>query len=125
MFHLSGYNLDIDSFDSNYKLLNELNIDVGDIYAKEDEEMRDYIPNIFIQIFKCPKECTLDEAKHYTLLNIQGMMTIETQEYGYSEYTIEGFNVYNMTLGGHNIEKILKDKSKGIYTHITIQRIKE
>lgn len=50
-------------------------------------------------------------------------MEIETQEYGYSEYTIEGFNVETCKIGNHNLNDILYDKQNR-YTILTIERDK-
>lgn len=121
VFHIEGFNLDADSFSDYYALLEVLGICSGHI---DEEPSVEEIPNVSLKIYDCPKECTLEEAQNNFICNVIGLMTIETQDYGYSEYTIEGFNVYSMKLGGHDIEDIIKEKcSKGKYLHILIEKV--
>ena len=118
MFHIQGHNLSEESFSDNYSLLDELNIISGHIDEDPEEERVD---NVFISIYDCPKKCTLEEAQENVILSTLGLLEIETQDYGYSEYTIEGFSVYSMKLGGHDILKILESK-RDRYLHVLIEK---
>ena len=118
MFTIGGYELDTNSLYDNYKLLNEL--DICPLYR---ESGIDEIPNVKVCIYKCPTKCTLEEAEQAIIDKYFGTMSIETQEYGYSEYTIEGFYVYECKIGNHDLNDILYDKQNR-YTILTIERVK-
>lgn len=79
-----------------------------------------YIPNVFLQIHLSDKEITLEEAVNNQILSSIGELDIYTSWYGYSEYTIEGYTVDNFTIGGHDIEEILKS-NVGKYAHIVMK----
>ena len=119
MFLIGGYGLGTDSLCDNYKLLNEL-----DICSNFEDSVIDEIPNVKVCIYRCPKECTLEEAEQAIIDKYFGTMEIETQEYGYSEYTIEGFNVDECKIGNHDLNDILYDKQNR-YTILTIERVKD
>ena len=119
MFIISGYRLNIDSLSDSYKLLNEL-----DICSDFEDSVIDKIPNVKVCIYRCPKECTLEEAEQAIIDKYFGTMEIETQEYGYSEYTIEGFNVEECKIGNHDLNNLLYDRENR-YTILTIERIKD
>jgi len=84
-----------------------------------DEETTDVVENVFLRIYECPEECSLEDAMRNHLEYVFGAIVAKGQEYGYSEYTIEGFSVNSLTLGGHDIGKILEGK-QGKYVHILI-----
>ena len=119
MFIISGYRLCIDSLSDDYKLLKEL--DIGSNFG---DSVIDKIPNVKVCIYRCPKKCTLEEAEEAIIDKYFGTMEIETQEYGYSEYTIEGFNVEECKIGNHNLNDLLYNKGKQ-YTILTIERMKD
>ena len=119
MFTIGGYELGTDSLCDNYKLLDEL--DICPLYG---ESGTDEIPNVKVCIYRCPTECTLEEAELAIIDKYFGTMSIETQEYGYSEYTIEGFYVDECKIGNHDLDNILYDKQNR-YTILTIERVKD
>jgi hypothetical protein len=52
-----------------------------------------------------------------------GSATITGQEYGYSEYTVEGFSIKEFKIGkAHDLKKILESK-KGRYVHLLIDQV--
>lgn len=119
MFKMGGYGLDTNSLYDNYKLLDELNI--SPLYG---ESGIDEIPNVKVCIYRCPAKCTLEKAEQAIIDKYFGTMSIETQEYGYSEYTIEGFYVDECKIGNHDLNNLLYDKENR-YTILTIERIKD
>lgn len=89
-----------------------------------DEESTDTIPNVFFRFYESDEKCTLDEAIKGNLTKMFGDLSGEGQEYGYSEYSIEGFSVNSLQLGGHNLNKIFESKGDK-YLHILIDIIPE
>lgn len=121
MFVLKGYRLSTEDLDDNYDFLKEL--DVCPIYSDTGEGDTDIIPNVKVCIYKCPKKCTLEEAQNAIIDKYYGEMSVDSYEYGYSEYTIEGFNIDECTIGNHNLNDLLYDKQNR-YTILTIERLK-
>ena len=89
-----------------------------------DEASTSSIDNISLRIYESDKKCSAKEAENGFLNKMFGELEAEGQEYGYSEYTIEGFNVLSATLGGHNIQDIINNKHDK-YLHIFIEQIKD
>ncbi|MEI2422663.1 hypothetical protein V6O07_20465, partial [Arthrospira platensis SPKY2] len=61
----------------------------------------------------------LDVVELNQLKTLIGDININASDYGYSAWTIEGFTVYDLTVGGHDLHQILKD-NKDKYVHIII-----
>jgi hypothetical protein len=81
------------------------------------------IDNIFLQIYESDKECTLEEAKLGFFSELYGSLSVVGQSFGYSEYTINEFNLSTARLGGHNIQDIINNK-KDKYLHVIISQVK-
>jgi hypothetical protein len=120
--HIKGWSDKIDlteSLSDNYDLSASFNF---------DEESTDIIPNVFFRFYECEEECELDKAIERSLRKEFGDLTLVGQDYGYSEYTIEGFHISSATLGGHELNTIIKSKlgkeSKPKYLHILIDQVK-
>ncbi|MDP9675300.1 hypothetical protein J2W97_001283 [Paenibacillus jamilae] len=64
-------------------------------------------PLAFVQIYLSNKEITYEEAIDYQILSSIGELDIQVDWVGYSELTISYFSTEHMTVGGHDIEKIL------------------
>lgn len=88
-----------------------------------DEDGEDTIQNVFLRFYQSDKECPLEDAVKGHLKKMFGSLEVEGSEYGYSEYTIEGFDIHKATMGGHNIQEII-DSKKGKYLHILIDIVK-
>lgn len=88
-------------------------------FAKEG---KDIIKNVFLRIYDSDKEISLEEVTEQHTKAILGDLEAIGQYYGYSEYTIEGFIINNLKLGGHDIGEIIKQKNKK-YLHILIDVI--
>lgn len=88
-----------------------------------DEETEDIENDVFLRIYATDNECTLEDAERGHLQRLFGNFSARGQDYGYSEYTIEGFNVTDgsVMLGGHDIQKII-DGNMGKYLHIVIDK---
>lgn len=111
--HIKGFanKIDIESeLSSNYSL--EFNFYFG-------EKSEETIDNVFFRFYECEKECTLEEALENHVSKMFGKVEAEGEAIGYSEYTIEGFNIYSLRLGDHDIGKIIKSKGSK-YLHILI-----
>ncbi|MEK4427728.1 hypothetical protein MHB54_00560 [Paenibacillus sp. FSL M7-0802] len=64
-------------------------------------------PLAFIQIYLSSKEITYEEAIDHQILSSIGELDIQVDWVGYSELTISYFSTEHLTVGGHDIEKIL------------------
>lgn len=92
-------------------------------YKEVDEELgkkSTTIKNANLRCWFSDTECTLEEAQ----MNFESYMAIGnllTQGHyvGYSEWTITGFEVENLIIGGHDLEKELKDHT-GQYIHFIL-----
>lgn len=105
-----------------HSLLNDM-IDALGVKTKDSpshNEENDYnvnistlVENIFMQIHVSDKEITLDEANSNNILMSIGELDICETWYGYSEYTIEGYDIESFRLigkdGGHDLNKILSN----------------
>lgn len=85
-------------------------------YSEEDDDnvnISTLVENIFMQIHVSDKEITLDEANSNNILMSIGELDIYETWYGYSEYTIEGYDIESFRLigndGGHDLNKILSN----------------
>lgn len=79
------------------------------------------VANVQIQLFSSDERTKLDDIRKKVVLNAMGLLDFEEHWYGYSSWTIEGFNTQTFQLGGHNILKILETyKGKWIYLIIDI-----
>jgi len=79
-----------------------------------------YLPKVFLQIYMSDFELTLEQAHEKQILASLGELDIYSEWYGYSEYTIEGFDLVNFTVGGHDLEGVLKNYI-GKFVHIVIE----
>lgn len=79
-----------------------------------------YVPRVFLKVYSCDKECSLEEAESGFIKKMVGALDILTEWYGYSEYTIEGYSVENFTIGGHDLEKEF-ESLVGKYVHFLIE----
>lgn len=103
-----------------HELLNDM-IDALGIKTKESyyhNEENDYninisalVENVSMQIHVSDKEITLDDANYNNILMSIGELDICETWYGYSEYTIEGYDIESFRLignnGGHDLNEIL------------------
>ena len=116
--HIKGYS---DKLDIVTELSN--NPDFPDNFYF-DEESEEVIKNCFIRMFCSDSKCSLEDAMKGWSRHLFGDIKAVGQQCGYSEYTIEGFNVTKATIGGHDIQEILDDKKsidgKPKYVHILI-----
>ena len=78
-----------------------------------------YSPKVFFRFYISDKKMSLEEIELKHFKRLSGALDIYTEWYGYSEYTIEGYNVENFTIGNHDLEKILGEYV-GKYIHILI-----
>ena len=96
---------------------------------------RAIIDDCNIRMYFTDRECDLDEAEMALLIKLdgagffddldskkelEGEFNLLTMLTGYSEYTIDGYNIETCTLGGHNLLDILRSHI-GEYANIVIE----
>lgn len=121
MITIEGWKITSENFSDHYSLQNYLGFNTG--YIEDKEPLTEIIPNVRVQIYKCPCECLLEEAQEFIISKYFGDCSIESQDYGYSEYTICGFDVYEFKIGKHNLLEILKNMDG--YKIVTIEKVGE
>jgi hypothetical protein len=67
------------------------------------------IPNCSLSIWYTEDECSFEEAQEALLNKLDGCLTVHTAFLGYSEYTITGLALDEFSIGGHDLERELKD----------------
>lgn len=78
------------------------------------------IANAHLSIWFSDEECTLEEAQmNFESYVVTGNLLTQGHYVGYSEYTIEGFNVDDLIIGGHNLDYELKQHI-GQYIHFIL-----
>lgn len=76
--------------------------------------------NVQMQLFASDIREKLDDIKEKVILDSMGLLDFEEHWYGYSEWTIEGYNIDTLELGGHDILNIISGlRGKFIYLVIS------
>lgn len=91
--------------------------------GEPDEEMGGvslYIPNCSLQFYTSDNEIGLQEVEERYLIQLYGGIDIFGENFGYSMYTILGFDVENLTIGGHDLQEILSNY-QGKYINMIIK----
>lgn len=82
-----------------------------------------HTPEVAVQIFTSGKKCSISQARENQILASIGELDILVDAYGYSEFTIMGYDTLNFKLvskeGEHCLDTILKS-NEGKYMHIII-----
>jgi len=129
--HLEGFlNTNYDgelALDDNWSMLsediaNELKDDEMSHYKEQDQyctNVTSYYPTVGMSLYVSEEKLPLEEVKEKVLLQAMGAIDIYTEWYGYSEWTIEGYNTINFTVGNHDLEEILRSY-KGKYIHVVM-----
>ena len=81
-------------------------------YNEEDDHtiaINKMINNVFVQIHVSDKEITLEEANNNFILMSLGQLDIYETWYGYSEWTIMGYDLQSFRLVGNDGEHDLND----------------
>lgn len=94
--------------------INELDITSNNslCYNEEDDRtiaINTMVDNVFIQIHVSDKEITLEEANNNFILMSLGQLDIYETWYGYSEWTIMGYDLQSFRLVGNDGEHDLND----------------
>ena len=116
--HIEGWNDKInlaDELSDNYDIPNDFGTD-DDCF----ESTLEVIPNVKLQIYSSDKELPLDKVEENHLREVLGDVTLEGSQNGYSEYTIMGFDIERLWLGGHDVQKII-DSYGHKYLHILME----
>ena len=91
---------------------------------KTQVEASVFIPKVSFRAYFSDNECSLEEAENNQILLSIGALDIFQEWYGYSEWTIMGYDVENFKLisedgGEHDLEQIFRNYI-GKYVHIVI-----
>lgn len=98
------------------------------IYQYKDEDSASvslYLPRVSFSLFFSDKECSLEEAQSNVALMSIGCLDLYEEWWGYSEYTIMGYDIINFKLvstdgGVHDLEQIFRSYNKK-YVHIVME----
>lgn len=87
------------------------------------------IPRVSFRVHYSDEKCTLEEALDKHILMSVGELDIYRQWYGYSEWTILGYDLINFKLvsedgGEHDLKEIFKS-NVGKYVHILIDILED
>lgn len=87
----------------------ELGISTNDSLCYNDEDkdtiaINTMVDNVFVQIHVSDKEITLEEANNNFILMSLGQLDIYETWYGYSEWTIMGYDLHSFRLVGNDGE---------------------
>lgn len=78
------------------------------------------IPNAYLQCWFSDEQCTLEEAQmNFESYMLTGELITHVYYIGYSEWTITGFIVSDLKIGGHDLVQELKDH-EGQYIHFIL-----
>lgn len=103
--------------------------DVAEKYGYADRHSRGlggedaYIPKCQICMYLTDKKMSFDEAQNQFLKDVfcdNGDFTLEGYNTGYSEWSIDGYDLEKCSLGGHDLNEILL-YHKGRYANIYIE----
>jgi hypothetical protein len=89
--------------------------DVGDLGG-----LSLYIPECELRFYTSDTKLSLEQVQEEHLKKLFGAIDVYGENYGYSEWTITGFNVEKLTIGNHDLNEILKDYLDK-YIHIIIK----
>lgn len=95
-----------------------------DIASEEDYEAgitkKVTAKDVQMQLFASDTREKLDVIKEKVILDSMGLLEFEEHWFGYSEWTIEGYNIDTLELGGHDILNIISGlRGKFIYLVIS------
>lgn len=78
------------------------------------------ISNAKIHIYITDKKTSYEEATLHLLEKLYGNVYNNIENIGYSEYTITGFRIKDLNIGGHNLVKELRSHI-GKYVHFILE----
>lgn len=110
--------------------LEELFLDLSPSKAEEDPNATDIslcTPPISFKVFLSDNKCSLKEAENKQILASVGELDIYQEWFGYSEFTVMGYDVINFALtsedgSGHDLQQFFTNYI-GKYTHIVISTV--
>ena len=92
-----------------------------------DDDFSDGVVSNYIQegvsmsLYASEVRETLNEIKERIVLDAMGLLNYKVEWYGWSEYTIEGYNIASFKLGGHDIDEIIRSHN-GKYIYLVIEK---
>lgn len=125
--HPDTYKMDVlitkidELISKNSNLFDDKAIAVDEYYGGGEHDATNYvIPNVSIKIYSSDRPSTLEEAEDKLVQSIYGDFDARTENYGYSEYTVMGFDLVRMELGGHDLTQIF-ESLEGKYVHFLFE----
>ena len=79
-----------------------------------------YIPNCNISFYISDNKLLLEDVSEKYTMQLLGSIDVFGENYGYSEWTIIGFNTQKFTIGNHNLNEILRSY-KDKYINLIIE----
>ncbi len=79
-----------------------------------------YIPNCMLKYYISDNEISLENVEEKSLAQLCGGIDIFGENYGYSAWTIMGFDVEKLMIGEHDLENILSEQ-RGKYINMVIE----
>lgn len=77
-------------------------------------------PKVSMEIYVTNKQEKLNDVIEKKVLASIGELDLYSEDFGYSEYSILGYNILNFTLGGHDLNEIFKSYNDK-YIHIIME----
>ena len=81
-----------------------------------------HLDNVEIQIFSAVERTSLENITKNVVLKSMGVLDFEEGWYGWSSFTIEGYDTNTFKLGGHDILDIIR-QLEGKYVYISIDKV--
>ncbi|EOI20569.1 hypothetical protein UCY_02469 [Enterococcus faecalis EnGen0252] len=119
------YRQDYNEFDLENRKLGSLILNALSALGYENisDEEEDF-ENVIMQLYASDKQEKLESIKEKVVLDSMGLLEFQENWYGYSTWTIEGYEIETFTLGGHNLLEILEGL-EGKFIYLVIDRFKE
>ncbi|MFK3936524.1 hypothetical protein ACI2JA_03280 [Alkalihalobacillus sp. NPDC078783] len=76
--------------------------------------------NVSVRLYASDTEKTLEELIEGVVLTTMGALDIYSEWYGWSDWTKDGYDLKNFTIGNHDLNEILKSY-EGKYVHMVFE----
>jgi hypothetical protein len=124
---LSGYGRLSNALESEIFKVVKNNIE-NSRYEEKDEDCTSismFLPKVSLSLFFSDKECSLEESQKNVILMSLGGLDLYEEWWGYSEFTVMGYDILNFKLvskdgGEHDLDKIIRSY-RGKYVHIVLE----
>lgn len=96
------------------------------LYREDNEDFDEiggvsiYLEKASVSFYISDNKISLEEVRNRYTMQLLGALDVYGEYYGYSIYTILGFDLQNFTIGNHNLTKILS-QYKGKYLNFVLE----